>query len=130
MDAQIDLNLRCAYMQTGRVKSGIFGHQVNSDTHLQTVKMQMRRLPMSRLIRIFTVCLVYLIFIPIIQNKRNKVTVRIWTLSEFTRIYPTLRLTLLPRISDGSRVYTLRLIAINGILLLEGYDLCEPVVHF
>ena len=35
----------------GRVKSGKFGHQVNSDTHLQTVSI------MSRLIRIFTVCL-------------------------------------------------------------------------
>ena len=42
----------------GRVKSGKFGHQVNSDTHLQTVEIQMRRLLMSRLIRIFTVCLV------------------------------------------------------------------------
>ena len=46
-----------------RVKSGRFGHQVNSDTHLQTVSIQMRRLLMrhqlmSRLIRIFTVCLV------------------------------------------------------------------------
>ena len=40
-----------------RVKSGNFGHQVNSDTHLQTVEIQMRRL---RLIRIFTVCLVNL----------------------------------------------------------------------
>ena len=39
-----------------RVKSGNFGHQVNSDIHLQTVKNQMRRLLMSRLIRIFTVC--------------------------------------------------------------------------
>ena len=27
-----------------RVKSGNFGHQVNSDTHLQTVEIQMRRL--------------------------------------------------------------------------------------
>ena len=41
-----------------RVKSGKFGHQVNSDTHLQTVEIQMRRLLMSRHIRIFTVCLV------------------------------------------------------------------------
>ena len=43
-----------------RVKSSKFGHQVNSDTHLQTVGIQMRRLLMSRLIRIFTVCLVNL----------------------------------------------------------------------
>ena len=39
--------------QVSRVKSGNFGHQVNSDIHLQTVEVQMRRL-----IRIFTVCLV------------------------------------------------------------------------
>ena len=50
-----------------RVKSGKFGHQVNSDTHLQTVEIQMRRLLMSRLIRIFTVCLVNLFFIPITE---------------------------------------------------------------
>ena len=43
-----------------RVKSGKFGHLVNSDTHLQTVELQMRRLLMSRLIRIFSVCLVNL----------------------------------------------------------------------
>ena len=49
------------------VKSGKFGHQVNSDTHLQTVLIQMRRLLMSRLIRIFTVCLVNLFFIPIFE---------------------------------------------------------------
>ena len=51
-----------------RVKSGNFGQRVNSDIHLQTVKIQMRRLLMGRLIRIFTVCLVDLIFIPIIQQ--------------------------------------------------------------
>ena len=49
-----------------RVK-GKFGHQVNSDIRLQTVEIQMRRLLMSRLIRIFTVCLVNLFFIPIIE---------------------------------------------------------------
>ena len=44
-----------------RVKSGNFGHQVNSE---QTVKIQMKWLLMSRLIRIFTVCLViFFIFI-------------------------------------------------------------------
>ena len=52
---------------TNRVKSGKIGHQVNSDTRLQTVEIQMRRLLMSRLIRIFTVCLVYLFIIPIIE---------------------------------------------------------------
>ena len=50
-----------------RVKSVKFGHQVNSDTHLQTVEIQMRLLLMSRLIRIFTVCLVNLFFIPITE---------------------------------------------------------------
>ena len=42
------------------LQSGNFGHQVDSDLHLQTVEIQMRRLLMSRLIRIFLVCLVYL----------------------------------------------------------------------
>ena len=46
-----------------RVKLGKFGHQENSDTHLQTVEIQM-----SRPTRIFTVCLAYLIFIQIIQK--------------------------------------------------------------
>ena len=57
--------LECKY----RVKSSKFGHQVNSDTHLQTVDIQMRRLLMSRLIRIFTVCLhvVNLFLIPITE---------------------------------------------------------------
>ena len=45
-----------------RVKSGNFRYQVNSDIHLQTVEIQMRRLLMSRLIRMFTVCLVNLMF--------------------------------------------------------------------
>ena len=44
-----------------RVKSSKFGHQVNSDIHLQTVEIQMRRLLMSRLIGILTVCLVNLL---------------------------------------------------------------------
>ena len=51
----------CTYlaMEYSKVKSGNFGHQVDSDVHLQTVEIQMRRrLLMSRLIRIFTV-LVY-----------------------------------------------------------------------
>ena len=57
--------------QSCRVKSGKFGHKVNSNARLQTVEIQMRRLPMSRLIRIFTVCLVNLFFITIIE-RRNK----------------------------------------------------------
>ena len=44
------------------VKSGNSGHHLNSNKHLKTVKIQMRRLLVSRLIRIFTVCLVYLLF--------------------------------------------------------------------
>ena len=44
-----------------RVKSGNLGHQVNSDIHLPTVEIQIRRL-----LRIFTVCLV-IFFIPIIK---------------------------------------------------------------
>ena len=43
-----------------RVKSGNFGYHVNSNIHLQTVEIKMRRLLMSRLIRIYTVCLVNL----------------------------------------------------------------------
>ena len=55
-----------------RVKSGYFGHQVNSDIHLQTVEIQTRQLLMSRLIRIFTVCLVNYFF-PMIKigNKQG-----------------------------------------------------------
>ena len=52
---------------SGRVKSGKFGHQVNSDTHLQPVGIQMRRLLMSRLIRIFNICLVLLFFVPLTE---------------------------------------------------------------
>ena len=46
------------FPQTMRVKSGKFGHRVNSDTQVQTVEIQMRRLLMSRFIRILNVCLV------------------------------------------------------------------------
>ena len=53
------------------VKSGKFGRQVNSDTHLQTVEIQIRQLLMSRLIGIFTVCLVSLFFIPIIEVSKQ-----------------------------------------------------------
>ena len=49
-------------IKVSRVKSGNFGHRVNSDIHLQTVEIQIRRLLMSCLIWIFTVCLVNLVF--------------------------------------------------------------------
>ena len=52
------LSLGSEREKQSRVKSGKFGHQVNSDTLLQTVEIQMRRLLMSRLIRVFIVCLV------------------------------------------------------------------------
>ena len=71
------------------MKSGNLGQRVNSDIHLQTVKIQMRRLLMSRLIRIFTVCLVHLIFIPIIQKMKETMSLSDFRrLSEFTHIYP------------------------------------------
>ena len=71
-----------------KVKSGNLGHQVNSDIHLQTVEIQMRRLLMSRLIRIFTVCLVNLFFIPINKYETNKVDVRIYLMSEVSLLCP------------------------------------------
>ena len=55
-----------------RVKSGNFGQRVNSDIRLQTVNIKIRRLIKSRLIRIFTVCLVNLNFIPIIQKQKKQ----------------------------------------------------------
>ena len=54
---------------TSRVKSGNLGHQVNSETRLQTVEI---RMIMSRLIRIFTVCLVQFFFIPIIKIRNRQ----------------------------------------------------------
>ena len=62
------------HLMNSRVKSGKFGQQVIFDTRLQTVEIQMRRLLMSRLIRISTVCLVNLFFIPIIAlcNKQSR----------------------------------------------------------
>ena len=57
-----------AARDTVRVKSGNLGQRVNSDIRLQTVKIQMRRPIKSRLIGIFTVCSVNLIFMPIIQK--------------------------------------------------------------
>ena len=48
-------------IENDRVKSGNFGHQVNPDIRLQTMEMQMRRLLMSHLIRIFTFGLVNLV---------------------------------------------------------------------
>ena len=43
-DIKYQLNLQVFFKDLSRVKSGIFVHQVNSDTHLQTVEIQMRRL--------------------------------------------------------------------------------------
>ena len=64
-------DILCSYtidlFKNNRVKSVKFRHQVNSDTHLQTVEIQMKRLLMSHLIRIFTVCQVNLFFIPITE---------------------------------------------------------------
>ena len=50
----MESSLTCKY---NKIKSGKFGRRVNSDTDLQTVIIQMRRLLRSRLIRIFTACL-------------------------------------------------------------------------
>ena len=57
----------CSIISNTRVKSGNFGQRVNSDIGLQTVKIQT-----SRLIRIFIVCLLNLIFIPIIQKYKKQ----------------------------------------------------------
>ena len=56
------ISLMRTFARLNRVKSGNFEHQVNSDIYLQTVEIQMRRLLMRRLIRIFTVCLVSLFY--------------------------------------------------------------------
>ena len=69
------VGLQCVivlYPEYSRVKSGTVGQRVNSDIRLHTVKIQMRRLIKSRLIRSFTVCLVNLIFIPIIQKLKKQ----------------------------------------------------------
>ena len=60
----------------GRVKSGKFGHQVNSDTHLQIVLIQMRRLLMSRHIRSFTICIGNLFSFQYLKYETYKVAVR------------------------------------------------------
>ena len=72
-------SLKCENIYHIRIKSGNLGHQVNLDIHLQTVEIQMRRLLMSRLIRIFTVCLVNLFFY---SNNENIKQTR--SLSKFT----------------------------------------------
>ena len=79
-------------INASRVKSGNFGHRVNSEIHLQTVEIQIRRLLMSRLIRIFTVCFLYLFFIPIIKIRNKQ-----GCCPNFTdvRSYPTLPLVLI-----------------------------------
>ena len=61
------------------VKSRNFGHRVNSDTHFQTVEIQIRRRLMSRLIRMISVCLVGYYFY---SNDYNMNQTR--SLSEFT----------------------------------------------
>ena len=53
---------RRSHDRASRVKSSKFGHQVISDTHLQIAEILMRRLFMSCLIRIFTVCAGNLVF--------------------------------------------------------------------
>ena len=53
--------------------SGNFGHRVNSDMHLQTVQIQMRRLS-----RIFTACLVNFL-----ANSNNENTNQTRSQSEF-----------------------------------------------
>ena len=78
-----------------RVKSGKFGLQVNSDTRLQIVKIQMRRLLMGRLIRVFTVYLVNLIIYCCYSNNKTMKQTR-WLsefscLSEYTRHYHSYR---------------------------------------
>ena len=57
---KIIFNPYLLYFKNSRVKSGglNFGHQGNLDIHLQKVEIQMRRLLMSCLIRIFTVRIV------------------------------------------------------------------------
>ena len=71
-----------------RVKSGNLGHQVNSDIHLETVEIKMRRL---LLIRMFTVCLlVNLFFYSNNQNMKQARSLSEFSRpSEFTRLYPS-----------------------------------------
>ena len=56
------LNQPMILMLLDTVKSGNFGHHINSDIHLQTVENQIKRLLVSRLTRMFTVCLVKIFF--------------------------------------------------------------------
>ena len=66
-----------------RVKSCNFGHHVNSDIQLQTVEILMRRLLMSSLIRIYTVCLVYL-FLFLIMKQQTRLLSDFHLMSKFT----------------------------------------------
>ena len=68
---------------TDRVKSGYFGHQVNSDIYLQTVEIQIRRLLLGRLI----ICLVNYFLFQLLRYETNKVAVRIYLMSEVTARY-------------------------------------------
>ena len=63
------------------VKSGNFGHQVNSDMRLQTVEIQVWAVTSG-----FSLFAYF--FIPVINNETNKVTVRIHLISEVTWLYP------------------------------------------
>ena len=74
----------------GTCISGNFGQWVNSDIHLQTVKIQMsgmRRL----LIRIFTDCLVNSFLFQWFSYEGNKIAVQIKWVSEFTRLYTAIQ---------------------------------------
>ena len=68
-------------LQIQLVKSGKFGHHVNSDTHLQTVIIQMRWL-----LRSFTVCLGNF-FLQYLNMKQTRSPSEFSRLSELTLIY-------------------------------------------
>ena len=94
-------------LRTYRVETGKFGQRVNSDIPLQTVEILMRRLNMSRLIRIFTVCPVNFVNnSKQLPYKWKNVTVRIHPLSEFTQLYPTSHMFFVLEWSDHSLLYS------------------------
>ena len=66
--------------QLYRVKSGNFGHQVNSDIHLQTVEIQMNPHQDFHCLLSSFICL----FQKLKINGTNKVAVRIYLMSEVT----------------------------------------------
>ena len=85
---------------TTRIKSGNFGQQVNSDIHLQKVEIQMRRLLMSRLIKIFMFAHLIYFSLQFFKYEINKVADRI---DLVVRIYPTLTSYLTTRVVNPSR---------------------------